>query len=63
MLVNVRIYMFLNKIPRNNFLFVSFPLVQFLLIVSPLKVTSISNGSPAGVAYSQGRAEQVRAHI
>ena len=54
--IDVRIYMFLKKTPRNNFPFASFPLVQFLLIVLPLKVTSISNGSTAWVAGSQGRA-------
>ena len=56
--------MFLNKIPANHFPFASFPLVQFLLIVFPLKVTSISNTCPAGVAYSQGRAwAGSRAHL
>ena len=54
--IDVRNYMFLNKTPTNNFPFANFPLVQLLLIVLSVKITDISNGSPAWVAYSQGRA-------
>ena len=62
--IDVRIYMFLNKTPTNNFPFASFPLVQFLLIVLSVKVTAISNRSLAWVAYSQGRASAgSRAHL
>ena len=54
--IDVRIHMFLNQTPTNNFPFASFPLVQFLLIVLPLKFTSIKNECPAWVAYCQGHA-------
>ena len=54
--IDVRIDMFLNKTPTNNFPFASFPLVQFLLTVLSVKVTSISNGILAWVAYSQRHA-------
>ena len=54
--IGVKIYMFLNKTPTNKFRFASFPLVQFLLIVLSVEVTSINNGTQAWVAYSQGRA-------
>ena len=50
-LINVRLYMFLNKTPTKNLPFASFPLVQFLSIVLFVKVTYISNGSLAWVAY------------
>ena len=57
-------FMFLNKTPTNNFPFANFPLVQFLLIVFSVKVTHISNGTLASVAYSQGRASaDSRAHL
>ena len=62
--IDVRIYMFFDKTPTNNFPFASFSLVQFLLIVLSVKVTSISNGSLAWVAYSQGCASAgSRAHL
>ena len=61
--IDVRIYTFLNKTPKNNYLFESFPLVQFLLIVLSVKVTYIRNECLAWVAYSQGRASNnSRAH-
>ena len=62
--IDVRIYMFLNKTPTNNFPFASFPLVQLLLIVLSVNVTYISNGSLQWVAYSQGRVSAgSRAHL
>ena len=62
--IDVRINMFLNKTPTNNFPFASFPLVQFLLIILSVKVTYISNEGLPLVAYSQGRAPaSSRAHL
>ena len=62
--IDVRIYMFLNKTPTNNFLLASFTLVQFLLIVLSVKGTYIRNGSQAWVAHSEGRAlAGSRAHL
>ena len=54
--IDVRIHTFLNKTPKYNFLFESFPLVQFLLIFLFVEDTYIRNGCLASVAYSQGRA-------
>ena len=59
--IDVKIHTFLNKTPTKNFSFESFPLVQFLLIILPVKVTYNRNG---WVAYSQGRAsDDSRAHL
>ena len=63
-LIDARVLPFLNKTPADNFPFISFSSVQFLLIVLFVKVTYIRNGCLAWVAYSQGRAsDDSRAHL
>ena len=62
--IDVRISMFLNKTPTNDFLFASFPLVQFLFKVLSVKGTYISNANLACVAYTLGRGSAgSRAHL